>query len=353
MKTKSYVGKEYIVIDNDTRLRQPDNLEEWVRYQAGDVIPVGSNVGDIVRIPKRTPVNVTDTRVGSRKTLFVFAEPVGGVARSGWTKGSNLEGGLVNETIGLSPARWDAEPDGSNRTCTDQNALIRGGAPGFASTGGVIPFKSYCVVTETSGDGRHVKVRRAEASGGQVTVGDEIGWTRASNLSGGCSDLYFSADWLNDKGPNACWKAGDFIGAKVLVNIVGNGGEVEQITLDSLDAYLRLKDAAVADRINLAIQSAFRTYAHQAVLYDLYINHGGNNAARPGRSDHQHGQAFDLNTHRNQYDGDPIYDWLKTNGPRLGFIRTVSGEPWHWEYLPAEAALLHAQGRFKRAGISP
>ncbi|HWS98948.1 MAG TPA: M15 family metallopeptidase [Pyrinomonadaceae bacterium] len=353
MKTKSYIGKEFIVINNDTRLRQPDNLNEWVRYKAGDAIPVGKSVGDIVTIPKRTPVNVTDTRIGNSKAVIVFARPIEGGAPAGWTLGTNLDGGLVNETIGLSPARWDAEPDASTRTCTDQEALIRGGAPDFAPAGGVIPFKSYCVVSETSSDGKFVKVRRAEASGGNVTLGDELGWTRASNLSGGCSDIYFSSDWLNTKGPNACWRLGEFIGSKVLVNIVGRGGEVEQITLDSLDAYLKLKDAALEDRITLAIESAFRTYGHQAFLYDLHINHGGNKAAKPGRSDHQHGQAFDLNTHRNKFDGDPIYDWLKTNGPGLGFIRTVSGEPWHWEYLPAEAAQLKAQGKFKRGDVSP
>ncbi|MBC7911352.1 MAG: D-alanyl-D-alanine carboxypeptidase family protein [Pyrinomonadaceae bacterium] len=128
---------------------------------------------------------------------------------------------------------------------------------------------------------------------------------------------------------------------------------MEQITLDSLDAYLKLKDEALQDNINLAIESAFRTFARQANLRRLFEAGKGNPAAKPGRSDHQHGQAFDLNTHHDKFDGDPIYDWLKMNGPRLGFIRTVSGEPWHWEYVPAEAKTLAELGRFKRSGISP
>jgi len=42
-------------------------------------------------------------------------------------------------------------------------------------------------------------------------------------------------------------------------------------------------------------------------------------------SNHQYGQAFDLNTRHNMFDGsDKIYEWLKRNGPAHGFVRTVS-----------------------------
>ncbi len=75
----------------------------------------------------------------------------------------------------------------------------------------------------------------------------------------------------------------------------------------------------------------------------------GNLAARPGRSNHQHGQAFDLNT--GGFDGNRIYDWMKKNGPRFGFIRTVNREHWHWEYRPEEAAELAARGEFKLASV--
>ena len=34
----------------------------------------------------------------------------------------------------------------------------------------------------------------------QMQVGEEIGWTRASNLTDGCSDLYFSDEWTDQKG---------------------------------------------------------------------------------------------------------------------------------------------------------
>ncbi len=45
--------------------------------------------------------------------------------------------------------------------------------------------------------------------------------------------------------------------AKLLVNIVGFGAEMEQITLDSLDAYLKLKDAAEEDNIQTLNQQCF------------------------------------------------------------------------------------------------
>src|SRR5215216_160531 len=78
----------------------------------------------------------------------------------------------------------------------------------------------------------------------------------------------------------------------------------------------------------------------------------GNLAAKPGHSNHQHGQEFYLNTRHNVFDGtDKIYEWLKNNGPKHGFVRTVSNESWHWEFRPAEAEQLVAAGHFKVAGV--
>ena len=180
----------------------------------------------------------------------------------------------------------------------------------------------------------------------------EIGWTKLSNLKDGCSDLYFSDEWTDTKGPNACWRRGEFLGPKLLVNIVGFGGEMEQITLDSLDPYLKLKEAAEEVNIQLSINSAFRTFQRQAELRRLFESGRGNLAAKPGHSNHQHGQAFDLNTRHNVFDGsDKIYEWLKRNGPKHGFVRTVSNESWHWEYRPADALTLLAAGRFKLDGV--
>jgi D-alanyl-D-alanine carboxypeptidase-like protein len=181
---------------------------------------------------------------------------------------------------------------------------------------------------------------------------EEIGWTKAANLKDGCSDLYFSDEWNNQKGPNACWRLGKYLGPKLLVNIVGFGAEMEQITLDSLAPYLKLKDAAEEENISISINSAFRTYQRQAALRKLFEKGQGNLAAPAGHSNHQHGQAFDLNTRHNVFDGtDKVYEWLKANAPKHGFVRTVSNESWHWEYRPTDAAELAAAGKFKMDGV--
>ncbi len=346
----SYTDKTYIVMDNDARIRRADNLAEVETFKAGDKIPAGSAVGDFKRIPKRTEIKVTDVATDAKRSVFVFAEPINTanlIVPAGWTKAGNLEGGFLNELVSFAPDRWDFAPAGDNFTVTDGQAIIRGGAPAFASLGKTIAVGTFVLVTERAqGAGKSfVKISKAEIKNGKITAKDEIGWTSAANLTEGCTDYFATADWTDQKGANACWKLGKYIGTKILVNIVGNGGEMEQITLESVAPYFLLRDTAARFNLELCIESGFRTYRHQEQLYDLFINHGGNRAAKPGRSNHQHGQAFDLNTLG--YDGTPMYDWLKKNAPKLGFVRTVSGEHWHWEYLPAQAAQIAKNGGFK------
>jgi D-alanyl-D-alanine carboxypeptidase-like protein len=352
MNYRSYPGKVFVVESNLAFIRN-EQLQEQ-RYKAGEPLPPGKNVGDIKIIPQRTGVQVIDVKTNADRHTFVLAITNDFGERLGWTSAMNLMGGFKNETCGLAPASWALEPQGANMTCVDDNALIRDGAPAFASRGTKIARGSFVAVTEESPDGVFVKVNRMTIAQNAMQVGEEIGWTKASNLKDGCSDLYFSAAWKDTRGPNGCWRAGNPIGAKLMVNIVGFGAEMEQITVDTLEPYLTLKEAAQQDNIELSINSAFRTFARQAELRRLFEAHKGNNAAKPGRSDHQHGQAFDLNVSLdNVLNGvDRVYEWLKRNAPQHGFIRTVSGEPWHWEYLPAEAATLAAKGKFKRAGVN-
>jgi hypothetical protein len=347
MDVPSYKNKTFIVEDNDTRIRNND-LKTFAKYKAGETIPQDKQIGDFKIIPRRTDVVITDAKVDANRNIFVFAQDAQARPEipSGWTKAANLEGRFLNELIGFSPDVWDFAPRGDNYTVTNANALIRGGAPNFASTGSLLPQGSYVVVTATKD--KFVKVSEGSVSNGQLSVGNEIGWTAASNLTDGCSQVFFTADWTSIKGSNACWRKGTFIGAKVLVNIVGIGGELEQITLDSLEPYMKLKDAAAAKNLSLSIESAFRTYARQEQLFKLFQAGQGNLAAAPGKSNHQHGQAFDLNTRG--FDT-PLYVWLTKNAPKFGFIRTVNKEHWHWEYRPAEAKELAAQGKFKLASV--
>lgn len=350
VKIPSYTDKTFIVMDNDARIRRADNLAEVETYKAGDKIPADCKVGDIKRLEKRTEIKVTNVRTDANRTVFVFAEPLkkkGLIAPTGWTKASNLEGGFVNELVGFAPAVWDFAPAGDNFTVTDKQAIIRGGAPNFASLGTTIPPGTYVIVSETkqSAGKIFVKVKRAEIKNGKIKAKEEIGWTSAANLTDGCTAHFASDEWIDTKGANACWRGGEYIGTKILVNIVGNGGEMEQITFESVAPYFVLRDTAAKANLQLAVESGFHTFAHQERLFNLFLSGKGNKAAKPGRSNHQHGQAFDLNTLG--FDGTPMYDWLKKNAPKLGFLRTVSGEHWHWEYLPAEAKEISKNGGFK------
>ena len=348
MNFKSYLGKVFVVESSKAIIRD-DQLEE-LRYVAGEDLPPGKNNGDVKTIPQRTEIKVTDVKTDSGRHTFVFAVPAHSGEAFGWTSAMNLEGGFKNETAGLAPSKWDLEPLGTNKTCIDRNALIREGSPNFASLGTKIPIESFVVVTETSGN--FVRVSKMTIVQNAIEVGEDIGWTKASNLQDGCSNLYFSDDWTSRKGPNACWRRGEYLGPKLLVNIVGFGGEMEQITLDSLEPYLKLKNAAEEDNVQLSINSAFRTFQRQAQLRRLFEAGQGNRAALPGHSNHQHGQAFDLNTRHNVFDGsDKVYEWLKANAPKHGFVRTVSDESWHWEFRPVEAAELAAAGSFKIPGV--
>lgn len=348
MNLRSYVGKVFVVESSKAFIRD-DNLSS-LKYKAGDNLPEGKSVGDFKLIPQRTEIIITDIKTDADRHTYVFARPAGDSNGAfGWTSSANLVGSFANETAGLAPSGWILEPQGNNKTCVDAKAIIREGPPGFAATAATIPQRSFVTVTDSSGD--NAKVSKLEIVDGKMVTGDELGWTRLSNLRDGCSEEYFSPAWIDQKGPNACWERGSYTGAKLLVNIVGFGGEMEHVTLDSLDAYLKLKDAAEADNVGLSINSAFRTFQRQEVLFRLFKAGKGNKAAEAGRSNHQHGQAFDLNTRHNVFDGsDKVYEWLKRNGPAHGFVRAVSNETWHWEYRPADAKKL-AAGQFLLPGI--
>jgi murein DD-endopeptidase MepM/ murein hydrolase activator NlpD len=73
--------------------------------------------------------------------------------------------------------------------------------------------------------------------------------------------------------------------------------------------------------------SAYRTYAQQASLYDLFLSGQGAPADPPGTSSHELGTAVDLATPEMRSIVDAIganYGWGKIHGP---------GEWWHVDYL--------------------
>jgi len=51
--------------------------------------------------------------------------------------------------------------------------------------------------------------------------------------------------------------------------------------------------------------------------------------ARPGYSNHQSGDAIDLNR---AHDKGKTDAWLKANAAKFGFYRDVPSELWHWRF---------------------
>jgi len=127
-------------------------------------------------------------------------------------------------------------------------------------------------------------------------------------------------------------------GEKVQVKIVEVGGKEAEV--HTAIAFRAMARAASKAGIDLRIRSAFRSFAKQTKLYKQYRKGSGNLAAPPGYSNHESGRALDLVI--TDY---KTYEWLSTHASTYGFHRTVSGEPWHWEYLGGYEPELKASAR--------
>lgn len=97
-------------------------------------------------------------------------------------------------------------------------------------------------------------------------------------------------------------------------------------------AWDSLVSEAAAHGFELKITDSYRTFGEQV---DLVARKGlyseGGLAARPGTSNHGWGLAVDADL------TDPaLLDWVRTNGPRFGFVEAVPREPWHWEFRPSQ-----------------
>lgn len=119
------------------------------------------------------------------------------------------------------------------------------------------------------------------------------------------------------------YRYGQHIGKIDVVEIDG-----KKVAAKTARAWQELKAAAARDGVRLKLNSGFRTHGEQQALYRAYQSGRGNLAAYPGTSNHQHGQALDIDVARQD-----AYDWMHAHAPGLGWERTVSSEPWHWEYL--------------------
>lgn len=129
------------------------------------------------------------------------------------------------------------------------------------------------------------------------------------------------------------------------------------IRKDVFDAFLKMHEDANNNGIYLMINSSYRDFKSQTIVYNNYLkNHGeayaDKYAARPGYSEHQTGLALDIfsidGALRNTFKDSPAYAWLKDNSYKYGFIlrypegkENITGfsfEPWHYRYVGIDAA---------------
>ncbi len=120
-----------------------------------------------------------------------------------------------------------------------------------------------------------------------------------------------------------------------------------------MDAFYQMQSAAELDGIELWVQSGYRSYYTQEIIYNNYVSMDGvesadTYSARPGYSEHQSGLAADINNPDESFNGTAAAEWLKNNCYKYGFIiRFPEGkeaytgyiyESWHVRYVGKEWA---------------
>lgn len=135
--------------------------------------------------------------------------------------------------------------------------------------------------------------------------------------------------------------------------------KTEQLRSDAALAYQEMVKAAKAERVNIVAISGYRSYDHQASLYDSYVQQYGQEtadtiAARAGHSEHQTGLAMDVGNAsgacalQDCFEGTPVGDWVAKHAHKHGFIirypkgeQGITGytyEPWHLRYVGIDLA---------------
>lgn len=287
------------------------------------------------RIPKDTKVTVLETVTADGGNVRVRM-PDGSEV---WTRSGNV-GTTVN-------------PDGT-RTVTDADARIRRKAVVYPAAGGTMVQGDRVMIlqqsTDTETPGKYVQVANTKKNAAGVYERDTdkpAVWISGSDLAD---------NWADFKSDNARWIKSDthatrgvYLGQMDVVRVIGRDAtsgnqEVEKISPQLLAHYNTLRTQAATAGHDIQLNSGWRSFPDQQELWDDNPNPA--QVARPGRSNHQNGIAIDINTGSFS---SAMYLWMKANAPALGWIRTVSGEHWHWEQRPSDAA---AHG-FKMPSVSP
>jgi D-alanyl-D-alanine carboxypeptidase len=129
------------------------------------------------------------------------------------------------------------------------------------------------------------------------------------------------------------------------------------LRIDAARAWLRLRDAALADGIVLEAISGYRSHDYQLGIFERKLARGlqvedilAVNAA-PGFSEHHSGLAQDIGTPdeppaEESFERTPAFAWLREHAGEHGFAMSyprdnphgIVYEPWHWYYSALDAA---------------
>ena len=175
------------------------------------------------------------------------------------------------------------------------------------------------------GEGTEALVKALQAANGLSADGVVGPATVAALFSSSAASVTAQAAGLPGDylGHYDAYDGGQHLGTVDVVEIDG-----VKVASKTAQAWLDLKAAAAADGVTLKLNSGFRTMDEQQALRSRYLSGNGPVAATPGYSNHQHGQALDIDM------VDPAAKaWMFEHGPTLGWRNTVPSESWHWEYF--------------------
>ena len=114
-------------------------------------------------------------------------------------------------------------------------------------------------------------------------------------------------------------------------------------------AWVRMRDAAAREGVDLLIVSAFRSVEYQLGILKRKLERGLGIeeilrvSAAPGYSEHHSGRAVDVTTPgfaalEEEFESSAAFAWLTTNAQNYGFRLSyprgnpheIAYEPWHW-----------------------
>lgn len=126
-----------------------------------------------------------------------------------------------------------------------------------------------------------------------------------------------------------------------------------------LPYFLEMQKEAKKQGFNIIIDSGYRSYAYQQIIWDKFVNQIGldmtiKRVAPPGASEHQSGLAFDVGYIIDGKYCDEVNEnqeetkWLFNNCYKFGFIlrypkdkENITGyqyEPWHYRFVGLDVA---------------